>query len=203
VGADEVTTTALAITQELAPELAHAQEVMALIKDIRIDNQGDYDFVSGIVKDIKAKYNAIESRRKELRKPHLERKAEVDDLCRPALGALYDIEMLCKEKIGQYAQAQERVRVAAMQASAALYQAGGTPTAIIPETPQAQGVSVRMIWAQEVTDPEMVPRAFCSPNMALIKAARDWAAYTEQYPPNPIPGVRFYLTPSVRVGGGK
>lgn len=85
-----------------------------------------------------------------------------------------------------------------MQAVSARLAAGEVPTDVIPEPAHVKGVSVRSKWAFEIMDPDAVPRELCSPDDKKIDAAIAYAD-TEHTPPQPIPGVRFYLRQDVRV----
>lgn len=183
---------------DLAIVKGETDESLELIKDMPLITQEDFDWFTDLVKDVSAKYKALEELRKSLTKPILESKANVDNRFKPVLGALEALEKLLKDKIAGYTLAQQKARVEVMQASAALYQAGGTPTAIIPEPAQAKGITVRELWDFEVVDENALPREYMTPDPKKIRKAI-WYADTPKTPPRPIPGVRFFLKSSVTV----
>lgn len=183
-----------ALAQVAAAE--DAKDSITLLENWSPETPAEYEWCVDLGKQVKAKHAHLEGLRKSITKPLLDAKGGVDDLFKPALSALLGLELCLKGKIGAYTVAQEKARVAAMQASAALYQAGGTPTAIIPDRPQAKGVTVTEVWDFEITDPALVPRGFCCPDEAKIRATlpKDLNA-------NPgLPGVRYFKRNSVRLG---
>lgn len=186
-------------TKEATEEQTSAAQALAFVKAFQITSDADYAFAAELLTDAVAQFKAIEVKRTDITKPMLASKRRVDELFRPALERLKEIEGNLREKIGAYSLQQARVRREAMLDSAADYALGGTPTAIIPEPPTAEGVSTSIAWDIEITDPELVPREFCSPDMSKIKASRAWKEYNEAYPPLPIPGVKFIIRHATRV----
>lgn len=183
--------------QEIAPHASESLEALALLRVLAIASPADYDFAGNMVKHVKAQLNALDSRRKEITQPLLQAKRSVDDLFAPVIKNLEESERVLKSKIGAYVASQERARVRAMQASALEYQAGGTPTLVIPEPARTQGVTVKELWDYEVTDPTLVPRDLCSPDRLLILSRIQGKGPND--PPETIPGIRLFLGTSVVV----
>ncbi len=192
------------ISQTIGAETSKAQQALAWLRDtFQVVDQASLDRAAELVKAAKARWKDLEAERVKITRPMLEAKNAVDDLFRPAKELYSEAETVLKGKIGAYHAQVEALRIATMQQSAAEYQAGGTPTLAIPEPATAKGVSVRHVWAFNIKAPDLVPREFCSPDPAKIKAAI-WYADTPHKPPNDIPGVEFYLADQVTVRtGGK
>jgi hypothetical protein len=186
------------VTRELAPTRTETEESATLLKDWQIASPDDYAWATDLAKDIKRKWSALEDKRKQLTKPLLDTKGAIDDLFKPTLYGLAGLEALIKGKIGGYVAAQEALRIATMQESAALFQAGGTPTAIIPAVPEAAGVSVKHVWDYEIVDPDSVPRQFCSPDAAKIRQAIRATDIHPELTPQ-MAGVRFFQATKVAV----
>lgn len=183
------------------PNLALATRAVESVKDITddglnlfrvltINTDADCQWAVDVVKDVKAQWAALDKQRKDLTAPLAQVQKGINELFRTPLLKLVESEQLLKSKIADYAVRKDRERQAVMLASTAQYQAGGTPTAIIPEPAQMQGASVRFEWGFEVTDPDLVPRELCTPDPDKIKA-KIWYADTPHKEPLPIPGIRF------------
>lgn len=189
----------MSVEIEIAQERSEIDNVLAFVRDLVISNDEDFKFASDTLKGANRNWKRLEERRTAVTKPILTAKRGVDILFKPALDGLSEIDKVLRSKIGEYTAKKESERIAVMQASAAVFREGGTPTEIIPERPEASGVSVKAVWTWEVLDAAEVPREFCSPDEAKIQASRDWSAYNEQFPPPPIPGIRFFQRQTVRV----
>lgn len=186
------------VTAEARDEATEFAKHLRTVQALEIVTSEDFAIAADMVKGARSHWKRLDERRKAITKPILDSKKKVDELFDPALDALKEIETVLKRKIGEYTKAQEAAQIAAMQASASEYQAGGTPTAIIPEVSRAKGVSVNSVWDFEITDPERVPRHLCSPDPAKIKA-EIWYADTPRTPPRNIPGITFRLRTDVIV----
>ncbi len=181
-----------AIVAEVGAETKDYEWSLSTVRALEIKVPADFDLASDLAKDARTNWKRLDERRTAITKPLLASKAQVDALFKPALSALKAIEDELKAKIGAYTSAPREAAREAMAESAEQYAAGETPTAIIPEAPHAKGVSVTEYWDFEVTDPALVPREYCSPDPAKIKAGI-WYANTPKTPPRPIPGVTFAL----------
>ena len=184
---------------EIETDKSKIGEIWAFVQSFVITSDDDFHFASDILKSAKTVEKEIEQKRVSVTKPILDAKRNADALFKPNLDKLKEIDAVLRKKIGDYLARVEAERVAVMHKSAETFNAGGTPVEIIPERPEAKGISSRAVWAFEVTDPDLVPRQFCSPDVDKIKASRDWSAYNEHFPPPPIPGIRFFQEQKVRV----
>jgi len=192
-----------AIQHEATNAATRYLSTLETVRSLTISDDSDFEFVGGLLKDAASSWKTLEARRTEITQPMLAAKRRVDDLFKPALDSLKEIQRLLKEKIAAYTEAQRAAQVEAMHASAAQFVAGETPTAAIVEVAEVKGVSVgRSYWVAEVEDADLVPRELCSPDPAKIERAI-WYADTPQTPPRPIPGLRFRLKTDVTVRTGK
>lgn len=190
------------IQAEIAPEQTKVSQVLAWLRDVfMVVDQATLDQAGTLVKSAKERWKDLETKRTSITKPLLEAKRGVDQLFKPVLDQYAEAEQVLKAKIGAYAAQREAERAAAMQASAAEYQAGGTPTEMIPEPPKTAGITTRQLWDFTVELPDLVPRELCSPDPDKIKAAI-WYADSPHTPPQPIAGVKFFLRDQVTVRTG-
>ncbi len=175
---------------EAARETQEAQWCLERVKALEILTPEDFTLAAELAKGARANWKRLDERRTAITKPILDSKRRVDDLFKPALVALKEIEDTLKDKIGAYTSSQRKAQEAEMMTSAAEHQAGGMPTFEIREVPTAKGVSVQEHWDFEIVNPDLVPREYCSPDPAKIRAAI-WYADTPRNPPRPIPGIEF------------
>lgn len=192
--------TDLAATQaELEPERTATEQALAWLRDVfQVIDDDTHTWASARLLEVKARATALEDRRTAITKPLLEAKRRVDDLFTPVKSVLIQCEAVLKSKIGGFVLAREQQRRELAAKSAAEYQAGGTPTDIIPAPAQASGVSVRAVWDFEITDAAAVPRDLCAPDVRLIKAR-----IPKDGDPPQIPGVRFFQRGQVAASRGK
>jgi hypothetical protein len=185
------------VQAELTPEGTATEQALGWLRDVfQVVDDTTAARAGEILLSAKGRYNALEAQRKELTAPLLSVKAGIDDLFKPLTKALLTAETLLKSKLGAYHSAKEAERRAIMQASAAEYQAGGTPTAIIPQPAQVQGITVRQVWDYEITDPVLVPRALCTPDERLIRLC---IADGDRS----LPGIRIFQRDQVIARGAK
>ena len=186
-----MTTDLAAVRAELDPERSGVDQALTWLRDtFQITDENSLAEAGKMLIQAKSRWGELEGRRTALTKPLLAVKRGIDDLFSPVLRSLSDTEAILKAKIGGYTAAIEAQRRTLMQQSAAEFQAGGTPVAIIPEPARTAGVSVRFVWDFEVTEPDAVPRDLCSPDAAKIKNSI-WYADTGN-PPRPVQGIRFF-----------
>jgi hypothetical protein len=187
------------ISREAETEAAEYQDALTTVRRLEIITEIDFSYAGDLVKHAHANWKRLEERRTEITKPMLASKRKVDDLFKPALTALAEIQSTLKGKIAAYTEAQRAAQIQAMHSSADVFAAGGTPTEAIPEVPTVKGVSVgRSYWVADVVDPDAVPRELCSPDPDKIAKAI-WYADTAKTPPRPIPGIAFRLQTDVRI----
>lgn len=168
-------------------------EALARLRALEIVSDEWQNFAAQLLHEIKAQWSLVESERKKITKPLNDATKATNTLFKPVLGALESAEEILKDKIAGYMQAKQNANMAALQAAAAAPTAmAATQSAAFYEPVQApQGVSVRQIWKFEVTDPDLVPRHLCSPDMKKI--SEELGKKTDKYgSPDLIPGVRVY-----------
>lgn len=159
----------------------------------QITTDAEQDFAAQLLHEVKAEWTLVEEKRKKITKPLDEAKRETQAVFKPVLEALKTVETALKDKIAGYMQAKQNANVAALQtASHAPSAMAASQSMGLYEPVQApQGVSVRQVWKFEVTDPELVPRHLCSPDMKKIQ--EELGKKSDKYgQPDLIPGVRVY-----------
>lgn len=110
---------------------------------------------------------------------------------RPAVKAHEQFQNEVKRRIADYMLAQEAAQIRQLEAAKVSFEAGNEAAAdamveIINSRPTlAAGTSAKTVWKCEITDPAAVPREYCAPDEALIRAAVKAGA-------RGIPGVRIY-----------
>lgn len=189
------------LDQSLADERATLiQATQWIQKDFQVTSRETMALGAQLADKARDRLRALEDERKQFTSPLLAAKALVDATYKPSTKALIDAIDAAKSKIATFSREEEDRRRAQMTVSAIQYQAGGTPTAMIPEPPVVQGVSTRVVWKVRVLDPDMVPRQYCSPDQQKLQSAI-WYADTDN-PPQPILGCEFYRDDIVTIRGG-
>jgi hypothetical protein len=187
------------IQGDLAPEATAAEKALVWLRDhFQIIDQTSFDQAGELVKEAKRRWKELDERRAGITKPMLEAQRKTNAFFKPVLDHYAQAEGILKAKIGAYAARVQAERAAAMQRSAVEFQAGGTPTDLIPEPAKTSGVSTSETWVPRIDHPDLVPRDFCSPDLDKINAVA-WHADTVRTPPKPIPGVTWVQGFSVRV----
>lgn len=153
----------------------------------------------------KSRFKEVDETRSEAVGPLNREVKRVNDAFRVTLTALKSVEERLKGLMGAWIlrQRQEQQRLLMEAQAAAEAQRvtdpdlADTRTALglveaarLAAPGRVEGVSGRDVWRVEVTDPDLVPREYCSPDLAKLKAAVDAGART-------IPGVK--VTAEVRV----
>jgi hypothetical protein len=177
--------------QEASAQFATAVEWSALLQSFTISTDEQQEQVAGVLRDVKARYRAIEERRKEITGPLNAALKSVNDLFRPPREKFEALERVLKSKITAYLDQKARANTAALQAASVAStpeQAQQSLATVAPVAPP-EGVSVRHVWKFEVTDPDAVPRQYCSPDGKKIGAVDPTTTA--------IPGVRFFQEPVV------
>ncbi len=95
------------VSREQAQALALVESAQALV----ISTQEQYDSADQFLADVKARYNDLEAKRKELKAPALETCKRIDDLFRPLTDGLKKAEGIIKdEKMKPYMVEQARIQ---------------------------------------------------------------------------------------------
>lgn len=166
------------------PSERDAKVALAMVEDFQITDQASYDKLGGFVKLVKAQWKAVDEQRKGLVGPLLNTQRAINAMHAPALDLLGKAEQLAKQKIGAYVLATQQAREVAMVEQI---------PHLAPAVPETKGVSVRTVLRFEITDPDEVPRQFCSPDPEKIRAHLEDGGLAA------IKGVRFFEDTSVTV----
>lgn len=173
--------------------MALADDWYEAVRDSLIENDEDQRGAALLLQDVKARYKAVEKRREEITVPMNAALRSVNDLFRPPREKLLSLEKILKTKIAEYLERKAMANHVAITAAAK----ATSPAAAIEELAKVelveapQGVSLRYQWKFEVTDPDLVPRHLCSPDMKKI--SEELGKKSDKYgQPDLIPGVRMY-----------
>lgn len=184
-------TTLILAQREARAQVATADEWLTVLRDFVIKDDAQQEQVVGVLRDVKERYRTIEERRKEITGPLNQALRAVNDLFRPPRERFEQLEKLLKSKVAAYMKKKAEENAVALRAAAE----AATPQAateiiqhVAPVAPPT-GVSVRYVWRFEVTDPDAVPREYCSPDAKKIGSVDPTATS--------IPGVRFFQEPVV------
>lgn len=175
-----------------------AQRTLASLKDLELSPE-TMAMAGEILVEIKRKRVDLEARLKEITAPLRAAEASARDLFRPAISAYEEAESLLKSKVAQAQKRQAEINRAAMEATQKALQANDTrgaalAAAVIAPTAPPPNVGTRDVWKFLVENPDLVPRQFCSPDNAKIRA--HVAAYGDK---QPIPGVNVFADVQVSV----
>jgi hypothetical protein len=149
-----------------------------------------------LVKQAREIWRAKEEERKTITTPLLAAKNATDAYFKPTLEAVARIKRHYEQEIARYDLERERARARVLAESAAQIAQSIVPTEPVPEPVHVEKTSIRHRWEPEIVDPDLVPRALCSPDLAKIRE-RVWYADTAHKEPHPIPGVKFVLKSTV------
>lgn len=191
------------ISQSLATETHEINEMMVVVPSLGLQSDEDMHVAGELLKVIKEKWKELEERRTAMTAPIYEGLRQIQGFFKPLQEPLKRAELILKSKMSDFALAQKAANEAAMQAAAAALQQGAQIEAsqelarIIPPA-AVQGISLREVWDFTIENADLVPKEYCSPDVAKIKKAI-WYANTERTPPLPIPGIRFFLKNQVSV----
>lgn len=170
------------ITSRLSLHYTPAKEARDAALSYRVVDQASLEMAARITTICNQMHDAIETERKGITGPLRLSEQRVNGLFKPALALVAEATAHLKREMGDY---HRRVNEARAEQAIA-----GQHVELAP--PVAQGVSVREVVQFVVENPELVPRAFCSPDLAKI---RDHMANGGVHA---IPGVRFYTASQVR-----
>lgn len=179
------------LQREIDAQSATADEWYSGLRALSIETDAQQEQAAEVLRKVKFRIQVLEDRRKEITVPINAALKSVNDLFREPRTRFESVEKLLKGKIASYLERKAAANVAAIQSAAA----ASTPEraaehlAIVAAVAPPQGVSVRKVWKFEITDPDAVPRCFCSPDPDKIRLVEPSTAK--------IPGVRFYQEPVV------
>lgn len=175
--------TVAAVEVHIAPHRSSAQDLAAWCDALTVSTPEDYTVAGEVLREIKTRYHQIDRERKGITGPLVEVERRTNALFRPILDTLSRAEKRVKDALARYTDARR------LEASEALTLAATGPAPLPIGAllqPEAKGVSVRQVERFEVSDPDLVPRDFCSPDLDKIKR------HIEAGGMKAIPGVRFF-----------
>lgn len=192
----------LALYQSMiGPEQQEMDQALEILKSRRISDERSLTWFGDQFHNAKARAKILEEKRKEITGPILKAKTAIDNLFNPLIERYEAAAKILGAEVARWNWTVEAQRRATMQASAAEYQAGGTPTAIIPEPVKVPGVNVRKVWDFEITQPGEVERGFCSPDEKTIRAWLMSQVKLNKPVPDTLPGIRFFQRDQVTARG--
>jgi hypothetical protein len=196
--------------------VSHAQSALAQVQAVKVITPQDYESLASLVKDIKGRWVAIDEERKKLKRPIDAAAAAVQNFFKAPLDALQRAEVLGKNKLAVYFQAQQKIQREQqamadaksraererLEARAAVAAEKGNdekaqalqdsanaivaPT-ILREVPNVSGVSTRTIKRFEIIDASLLPREYLMPDEKKIRGVVAALGFDAN-----IPGVRVY-----------
>lgn len=145
-----------------------------------------------VIRDAKRHIAEIEEQRKAFVNPLNQVVRGLNAFFKEPREIFEKLEESLKGKLEAYVASKNAANEAALQAAAAAptAQVAQETLAVLAPVAPPSGVSIRYIWKFEVTDPDLVPREYCSPDPSKLKQAD---------PGTPIPGVRFFQEASTTV----
>lgn len=170
---------------EVAVAKQQATKALNAATEMVIATQEHYESATDLLSKIKTVGKIIKERKEEITRPLMEALNSARDLFKPIEQSHADAERIIKGKMITYQNEQEVLREAEKAKLAARVEKGTLKqeTAVrkmaeIPQVPtNAQGkigqVSTRIVKKLVITDANAVPREYCVPDNALIKAALD------------------------------
>lgn len=189
----------------LAAKVTTLGQFRGMLEALQVVDSSSVQLAADCLVDLQSELKSIESMKKSALGPLRESEQQIRGWFRPVENALEELVSLIKSKIAKYdLDARDLQRKAFAEASAA-HAAGDNVAArdalqVSNEHAakrKAKGASTREVWRAEIVDAGAVPREWCIPDEARIKAmARGCPAAAE---PTPIPGVQF-IRESVVIG---
>lgn len=165
----------------VAQRLPVARDALAAVEAFEIETDKDSEFAAVMLREIKDQYAAVEEERKKITGPLNQALRATNDFFRPVTTALRDAEESIKKKLGAYVREKREANMRALQVAATEKKAFASLTLVSTHAPA--GIATREVWKFEITDPDAVPREFCSPDPKKIGAVA---------PETPIAGVRWF-----------
>lgn len=182
------------MTDELATVAKGVNEGLAAAQAFQIVTEQDHAFACQQLILVKTNSKHFLEQKETATKPLNAGLKAVRDMFRPIENALSAMELCLKQKIGKYEQDKKNEEQKTLAEAATLFQTGQQELGIIalnavPEVAvqKQQGVSTRKVIKFRVVDPNLVPREFCQPVDALIRARVSLSGMGTN-----IPGVQVY-----------
>lgn len=159
------------------------------IRSFEITCDEDQEVAADVLRDVKARYKAVEERRKSITQPLNTALREVNKLFKPLTTALLESERMLKGKIADY-QREKIERNTRRLEEAAQAETWTEAQEALAETEthtSPKGVNVRHVWKPRVVDPTKVPRQYLMVDVGKLEALAKGA----KSEPAAIPGVRW------------
>jgi hypothetical protein len=187
------------IQMQLAPTVADAEQTLAMLVTFNVVDQRTMDGAAAFLKDVKAKWKAVDEIRKTYTKPLRDRIEEIQGLFNGPLGLLLKVETVLKQKIADGSKAATERQRAALHAAQMAHQAGNyqatalaSQQAVASDVVLPQGINMRTVRKFRIANPALLPQELWSwvPDEAKIQAVVD-AGYVN------IPGVDIWDEPVI------
>lgn len=177
-----------------------AEAGLSLIAELTIKTPAEREFAANALKEFATRHDTADAKRKAWVGPLKAVTADIDATFRPLLQVYKRGEAILKDKIGRYDVAQAQARRTALEAAAKASAAGHEAQAakaiakaeayVAAPTP---GNTSTLYWTGEVLDAALVPREYCTPDLAMLEAV------TKALGADPkIPGWRAFEAAAVK-----
>lgn len=160
---------------------AEASEALAALSEVDaivVEDQDDFEFVTGLAQDAKDRNKKLEEMKQSALRPLREAEKNIRGWFAPAQDAYGKLEKLLKGKLAGYVRDQEVKRLAALKEAEEAAQSGTveevtTALAKVSETqaPTASGVRVSKVWTFRIINESLVPDEFWDINESKIRKA--------------------------------
>lgn len=186
-----------AFKQEIESHVASLAETLELIPEFSIVSNDDMNYANELLAWVKIRAKSLEARRKEISQPLNAVLRTYNGWFKKPLDALKVAEAQLKNKIAEALAATKRAQDEAL---AAVADTGGAVAGEVLAVAHGQelidqpdNVSIQEDIDFEIVDEKVVPRAFCKPDLAMLKAyGKAYGVAAE------VPGVRFFKTRIVK-----
>lgn len=179
---------------QLAPEKEQLSKSLLGAEAFEVNTPESHAFACEQLLVVKRNTKHFKEQKETATKPLNAGLKAVRDMFRPIEDILDKMETVLKNKIGSYEQAQKKLETDKLQEAARLFQSGQQEQGLValnavPEVAvvKQHGVSTRTVVKFRYTNPTLVPREFCAPVDALIRAQVGAFGMNTK-----IPGVEVY-----------
>lgn len=160
--------------------IAERDQLLAESQSIQVSDQQSYTNAEFTLKKITKHSNELEKKRKEFAAPFLDASKEIKALADQERSDLEDEKARLKKIMIKWIDIQEAKRKKEEEAAARLAAAeaekdpfgdgANVPAEPVTSEPKKFASSKRTVYAFDVVNPNLVPREFCSPDDAKIRA---------------------------------
>jgi hypothetical protein len=183
-----------AVRDKVEGDLRKKEQTLITLRSLPIRDQRDIDSADSILRHVKAKLKWYKDEKIEARRPFNKQLERVSNWFNPAIEFYSEAERIVKARIRDGRAELEKARVVALQSVQGAHQAGDmrtvqamVQTASAAETHLPKGMHQIEHYSFQINAPDLVPRDFCSPDPAKIRA------HAQRYGTSlPIPGVTIW-----------